>query len=117
VLLIIFMVITPLTPRGLDALLPQARDEHPSRESTTTIVIQVSQRNAGPVLRINGEPVELDTLSARITQIFAARAEKVVFVTGDADLDFAEVAAVIDIAHASGIDKVGLMTAPLAKPL
>jgi biopolymer transport protein ExbD len=50
-------------------------------------------------------------MGARLTEIFKTRAERVVFVKGDPDLEFQVVARAIDIAHGAGIDKVGLITA------
>jgi biopolymer transport protein TolR len=117
VLLIIFMVITPLTPKGLDALVPQPPP--PNQKQTTTpdrtIVVQVIDRGAGqtPGLKINGEDATWDNLQERLTDIFKTRAEKVMFVKGDNPIPFADVATVIDIAHASGVDKVGLITAKI----
>ncbi len=110
VLLIIFMVITPLTPKGLDALVPQPpppnapKNQAPDR----TIVVQVLDKGAGqaPGLKINQDDVSWDNLQQRLTDIYKARAEKVMFVKGDTGIPFADVANVIDIAHAAGVDKV-----------
>jgi biopolymer transport protein TolR len=117
VLLIIFMVITPLTPKGLDALVPQPPP--PNAKSTQTpertIVVQVVKGASGqkPNLKINNEDVTWDTLQGRLEDIFKQRAEKVVFIKADDDLPFADVAQVIDISHSSGVDKVGLITAKI----
>ena len=109
VLLIIFMVITPLTPHGLDALVPQPPP--PGRQAEPndrTVVIVV---NADRSLQINNESTDLKRLGSRLEDIFKTRNERVVFVKGDGAIDFGVVAEVIDIAKGSGIDKVGLMTA------
>ncbi len=109
VLLIIFMVITPLTPKGLEALVPQPNpNAQPSAADTRTVVISV---NAGPSYMINQESTSEANLGTRLEEIFKTRAERVVFVKGDPSLEFQFVARVIDIAHGAGIDKVGLMTA------
>ena len=117
VLLIIFMVITPLTPKGLDALVPQPPPPNaPKNQSNDrTIVVQVIDRGPGqePGLKINQDDVTWDTLQSRLTDIFKTRAEKVMFVKGDDNIPFADVANVIDIGHASGVDKVGLITAKI----
>jgi biopolymer transport protein ExbD len=112
VLLIIFMVITPLTPKGLDALVPQP-PKNPQQQTNPddrTIVVQVLKNN---VIKINQDDVPLDKLQGRLEDIFKTRAEKVAFVKGDEDLTFAEVATVIDKVHAAGVDKVGLITAKI----
>jgi biopolymer transport protein TolR len=118
VLLIIFMVITPLTPKGLDALVPQPpppNQKQPPPQADRTIVVQLIDRGAGqtPALKINQEDTTWDNLQGRLTDIFKTRAEKVMFVKGDDNVPFADVANVIDIAHASGVDKVGLITAKI----
>lgn len=114
VLLIIFMVITPLTPKGLDALVPQPpKDQKQQVQSTDrTIVVQVLKSGGSqPALKINQEDVTWDRLQSRLEEIYKTRAEKVMFVKGDTDLPFADIAQVIDVAHAAGVDKVGLITA------
>ena len=110
VLLIIFMVITPLTPKGLDALVPQP-PKNPQQQTTPderTIVVQILRNRA---LKINQEDITLDRLQGRLEDIYKTRAEKVAFVKGDENLTFADVATVIDKVHAAGVDKVGLITA------
>ncbi len=110
VLLIIFMVITPLTPYGLDALAPQPPKKNqppPPENDDRTVVIQIDARGN---FKLNQEDVQKDLLAGRLTQIFATRAERVVFVKGDPDLDFQTVAFAIDVAKGVGIDKIGLMT-------
>jgi biopolymer transport protein TolR len=116
VLLIVFMVITPLTPKGLDALVPQPPKD-PTKQpppSDRTIVVQVLKGNGDkPALKINQDDVTWDNLEGRLNDIFKTRAEKVMFVKADPDLTFNDVAQVIDIAHAAGVDKVGLITAKI----
>ena len=116
VLLIIFMVITPLTPKGLDALVPQPpKDKQKQPESNErTIVVQLL-KGAGDkaTLKINQDDVTWDNLEGRLNDIFKTRAEKVMFVKADPDLTFNDVAQVIDIAHSAGVDKVGLITAKI----
>ena len=117
VLLIIFMVITPLTPKGLDALVPQPPkpNQPPPPPNDRTIVVQViHQANGGrPTLKINQDDVTWDNVGDRLTEIFKTRAEKIMFVKGDDDITFDNVAQVIDIAHSSGVDKIGLITAKI----
>jgi biopolymer transport protein TolR len=104
VLLIIFMVITPLTPHGLEALAPQPpkKDQpppDPNQDRTVVIVIDKDKS-----MKINQDPIAENLLGDRLTEIFKTRAERVVFVKADPDLDFATVARAIDVA------KIGLMT-------
>jgi len=110
VLLIIFMVITPLTPKGLEALIPQPAppDQQPTAADQRTVVISINRDES---MLINAEPTNEEQLGSRLEEIFKSRAERVVFVKGDPELEFQIVARVIDIAKGAGIDKVGLMTA------
>src|SRR5262249_26962539 len=110
VLLIIFMVITPLTPHGLEALAPQPPKKDtpppdPNQDRTVVIVIEKDKS-----MKINQDPTDETAMGPRLTEIFKTRAERVVFVKADPDLDFATVARAIDIAKGAGIDKIGLMT-------
>jgi len=109
VLLIIFMVITPLTPHGLDALAPQPPDKNKpqNQDDTRTVVIQIDKNRH---FMLNQEPIDESKLQDRLVEIFKTRAERVVFVKGDPDLEYRDVAKAIDIAKGAQIDKIGLMT-------
>jgi biopolymer transport protein ExbD len=113
VLIIIFMVITPTTPKGMDALVPQPTPPNQKQDEALlakTIVVQVTA--SGKVM-INQDQTTWDDLGPRLDDIFKTRAEKVAFVKGDDAVEFAQVARAIDIMRGSGIDKVGLITAKL----
>lgn len=110
VLLIIFMVITPLTPHGLEALVPQppppnAPPPNPNQDRTVVIII-----NKDHSMMLNNETTDANRLGPRLEEVFKTRAERVVFVKADPDLEFQAVAQAIDIAKGAGIDKIGLMT-------
>jgi len=109
VLLIIFMVITPLVPKGLDALVPQPNPnkEQKQPEDVRTVVVSIDAQRR---LKINQDDVTIDQLGNRLVDIFKTRAERVIFVKGDPELTFSDVATVIDVAKGAGIDKVGLIT-------
>jgi len=113
VLLIIFMVIVPVTPKGLDALVPQPPKDPTKNPPPTdrTIVVQVIYRPGGaPAYKINETDYAKAELLPRLTEIYANRAERVMFVRGDDDVNFAYVAEVIDIGKAANVDHIGLMT-------
>jgi biopolymer transport protein ExbD len=120
VLLIIFMVIVPVTPKGLEALVPQPpKDRNQPQDLQRTIVVQVlHEAGKAPSYKINdtvinngvGGPAAQKELLARLTEIYANRAERVMFVKGDDDVDFRNVAEVIDIGRSANVDHVGLMT-------
>jgi biopolymer transport protein TolR len=112
VLIIIFMVITPLTPKGMDTLVPQPSPNQQQNQEleNKTVVVQVEKNGK---LKINNEDATWDGLGPRIEQIFKDRAEKVAFIKGDNDVLFMDVARAIDIMRGAGIDRVGLITAKL----
>jgi len=108
VLLIIFMAISPVSPHGLDALAPQPPPPNQKQDPNdrTVVIVIDAQGN----VKINQDDTAWDKLGDRLVDIFKTRADKVVFVKGDKDLEFQKVADAIDIAHGANIDKVGLMT-------
>ena len=113
VLIIIFMVITPTTPQGLDALVPQPTPPNQQENKELldkTIVVQVT---ADGKVMINQDQISWDDLGPRLEDIFKQRADKVAFVKGDDNVEFANVARAIDIMRGAGIDNVGLITAKI----
>jgi biopolymer transport protein TolR len=115
VLLIIFMVITPLTPKGLDALVPQPSKDKSQPDQDVinrTIVVSVDTRGQ---LQINQAPISLADLGPRLEDIFKTRNDRIMFVKGEPDTSFSDVAAVIDVAKGAGIDKIGLITKAIAE--
>jgi len=117
VLLIIFMVIVPVVPKGLDALVPQPpkNPQQQQEPDSRTIVVSVLHTNgAAAAYKINQDDVAKGDLMARLTQIYSNRAERIMFIKGDDDVNFAQVADVIDIGHAAGVDHVGLITPKIA---
>jgi biopolymer transport protein TolR len=110
VLLIIFMVITPLTPHGLDTLVPQPPPPNqppPPPNQDPNVVIEIAKDQS---LQINGTAIAEKDLQTRLEEIFKTRATKILFVKGDPDVDYRYVAQAIDDAKGAGLDKVGIMT-------
>jgi biopolymer transport protein ExbD len=116
VLLIIFMVIVPVTPHGLDAKVPQPpKTPQQEKPNDLTIVVQVNGgANGIPTYKINQDDVAKNQLRTRLDAIFSIRAEKVMFVQGDPNLNFSSVAEVIDIGQAIGVNNIGLITPKIA---
>jgi biopolymer transport protein TolR len=111
VLIIIFMVITPIMPQGLEARLPQPSSKtEKDTDPSEPIVVQVTSANK---VLINQESVSWNDLGSRLEDIFKRRAEKVAFVKGDDAVEFVQVARAVDIMRGAGIDNVGLITANL----
>ena len=112
VLLIIFMVIVPVTPKGLDAMVPQPpKTPQQENKSDRTIVVQILYRAGNyPTYKINETDVAKADLLPKLTDIYANRAERIMFVKGDDKIDFRYVAEVIDIGRSASVDHIGLMT-------
>lgn len=111
VLLVIFMTITPLTPKGLDAAVPQppppGTPPPPPDALNKTIVISIDKTGT---IKINQDVIELRYLGDQLQDIFKTRNERTAFVNADPDLLYKDVVELIDVAKGAGVDKVGLMT-------
>jgi biopolymer transport protein TolR len=117
VLLIIFMVIVPVTPKGLDALVPQPpKNKQQDTPNDRTIVVQVTSRPGGgePGYKINETDISKAGLEPKLSEIFATRQEKVMFVKGDGDLDFGKIAEVIGMGHTADVTDIGIITPRVA---
>jgi len=111
VLIIIFMVITPLIPKGLDAQIPQppppgAPPPDPDILNRTVVVSIDRDRT----ISINQKVVQKQRLFDELVEIFKTRNERTMFVQGDTELFFNDVVDIIDIARGAGVDKIGLIT-------
>jgi biopolymer transport protein ExbD len=112
VLLVIFMTITPLTPKGLGADVPQPPPPGSEAQPDDRTII-ISMDSAGTI-KINQQVYLKPELGPALLEIFRTRNERVAFINANPDLLYNEVVEVIDIAKGSGVDKIGLMTAELA---
>lgn len=114
VLIVIFMTITPLTPKGLDAAVPQppppGTPPPPPDALNKTIIVSV---DASGVIKINSQVTEKSQLGPGLQNIFATRNERTMFINASPDLLYDEVVQIIDIAKGAGVDKIGLMTEQL----
>ena len=104
VLIIIFMVVLPSVPQGLDALVPQTSKTNNPRDAF--IVITVC---ADGTYRLNQEAMDLPALRLRLSSLFTPGAQQVIFVRGEKGIEFGRVAQLIDMARGIGLDRVGLM--------
>jgi len=119
VLLIIFMVIVPVTPKGVGAQIPQPPKHNSPVDPPDTVVVVSVLRTGGTQVayKINQDDVSRDDLLARLSAIYQNRAERTMFVKGDEDVNFAQVADVIDIGHSAGVEQVGLITPKISAGL
>ena len=110
VLLIIFMVIVPIAPRGLEAQVPTQPKDLKQNPDSAVVVQVVSGPGGLPTYKINQDDVAINDLGNRLNAIFSVRGEKVMFIKGDGNLDFSAVARVLDIARVAGAGHIGLIT-------
>lgn len=108
VLLVIFMII-PHHQTGLDAMLPQPASEVAAPDPGTVIVVQVLSDGS---LKINDEAVSWDRLAPRLEEIYKERARRIAFIRGEAPVEFAAVARVVDVMRQLDLS-VGLLTPKL----
>jgi biopolymer transport protein ExbD len=110
VLLITFMVIVPVPSKGLGTQVPQPSGDQ-SHDTGTEVVVQILKGQSGQVsYRINQDDLPLTELELRLRAILSVRANRSMFIRGDAGLDFSTVAQVLDIAKGAGADNIGLLT-------
>jgi biopolymer transport protein TolR len=104
VLLIIFMVVTPVATRGIDAALPQRGGEANAPEP---LVLEVSDTT----LTLNHAPVgSLGDLGERLRSIFEARADRTLFVRGDGEATYGRIVDALDVARGAGVERIGIMS-------
>jgi biopolymer transport protein ExbD len=119
VLLIIFMIVTPLAEKGLDVALPQPNlsEIPPPRPSVPLVMTLEDQAGVGAVIRLNQQPVSgLDDLAAQLRDIFQARADKTMFVKADGTVPYRRVVEAMDVARGAGAERLGLISDATQRP-
>ncbi len=110
VLLIIFMVITPVKQMDLDVKVPQQNESdpsHPSAPDPSVIVVSVGE---SAQIAINQDPTDITALGPKLQEIYSARANKNMFISASPKLPYGDVVRVIDIAKGAGVGDIGLIT-------
>jgi biopolymer transport protein TolR len=115
VLLIIFMVIVPVTPKGLGALIPQPPAKADVSPSSTIVVSVVANAKGELRYLINRDLTAKATIEPKLAEIFATRQEKTMFVKADESIEFSRVAELIDMGHQAQVDNIGLIKADAAR--
>ena len=113
VLLIIFMVVTPVAQKGLDIALPQAspqqQEEQP--QATNQVVLTIEPSPAGPVMSVNKAAVAgFGELETRLRDIFQTRSDKTMFVRADGEITYGRVVKAMDIARGAGVERIGIIS-------
>jgi biopolymer transport protein TolR len=118
VLLIIFMILVPMHPEGLKALVPQPAPhttDVPPPPNTVVLQVHSGLNGTPPTYDINQQPVARRDIAAHLAAIFMNRSEKVMFVKGDAALQFDSIAEVIGFAHQAQVFDIGILTPKIEK--
>ena len=108
VLLIIFMVATPMLIKDLDLTVPEKAETTIATPTTANQVV-VSVTKEGQV-QINREPIAESQLTEKIHDLMAARSQKLVFFDIDDDANYGDVMHVMDLCRGAGVKTLGIMT-------
>jgi biopolymer transport protein ExbD len=106
VLLIIFMVITPLVQKGVDVKLPETQADTSGAQPSGLVVLTVQKNDT---VLINKDPVQVRMLQEELRRIYSARQDKTIFIRAEAALPFSKIMEVMDIAKGAGVDVLGLI--------
>ena len=109
VLLIIFMVITPMLQKGVDVKLPSAANTKERKDEPKTIVVAVKQDST---TYLNGIKIENQAdLVAQIKERLEELADtnKVVYLKGDENLSYSEVMKIMDYCREAGVEEIALI--------
>lgn len=112
VLLIIFMVVTPLAQKGLDIALPQPNPNRAQQADTTgTIVLGLELSPTGPIYTVNKNALgSLEELDNRLKDIFQTRSDKTLFVRATGDVPYGRVVQAMDVAKGAGVERIGIIS-------
>jgi biopolymer transport protein ExbD len=107
VLLIIFMVITPMLQKGVDVKLPPAAyaADHPDTEDTVTLAVRIDR-----TLYLDMLPVPESELVQKVRDKFDVRTEKIIFLKADENLDYGDVWRVMELVREGGVEEIALIT-------
>jgi len=108
VLLIIFMIVTPLIASGFKAVMPQGTNLTPDGEDDGEVVLGIDE--AGRYF-LNGAPIPSETLEDQLKSIYAARTtDKILYFRADQNLKFAKIQEAVEIARKSGVRVLAAVT-------
>jgi biopolymer transport protein TolR len=110
VLLIIFMVITPVRQMDLDVKVPQTSNDNPGVPRVADPNVIVVSMGESAQLAINQDPTTINDLGKKLQDIYSKRSNKNMFVSASAKLPYGDVVKIIDIAKGAGVGDIGLLT-------
>jgi biopolymer transport protein TolR len=107
VLLVIFMVTTPMMQSGMAVNLPQAETDTAPADPGLKLTV-----TADKFIHIDGSVININLLENRLRSYYEGKAKKIVYLNADESLPYGYVVAIMDIAKKCGVETVGLGTAP-----
>jgi biopolymer transport protein ExbD/biopolymer transport protein TolR len=109
VLLIIFMVVTPMLQKGASVDLAETKNPVPMADADKEDAVLVAVTRDGKIF-LGSEKIELDALTGRVKTALEKKSDKKVFVKSDARVKYGHVVDVVDNVRSAGVDQVGLLT-------
>jgi len=107
VLLIIFMVITPVAQKGIDIKLPESGgDSAPPGQPNTQIVLTIEKDLS---MKLNNTLIQKDLLETELRNLFQTRSEKNLFIRADENVNYSEVLHVLDVARGAGVEVLAVI--------
>ncbi len=112
VLLIIFMIVTPLIAAGFKATLPKGKNLDPRPEGDNEVVLGIDQ---GGRYFLNMRPIAAGALEDQLRSVFAARTEdKILYFKADNQLKYGQVQEAVETARRAGVRVMAAITEPKA---
>jgi biopolymer transport protein TolR len=105
VLIIIFMVITPMVQKGIDVKLPETTSD--AAATPQGLIVLTLKKNLS--VMINQEQISLEMLPSRLRVLYSTRQDKTIFIRADAKVPYASVVDLIDIAKGAGVEITGII--------
>ena len=113
VLLIIFMIVTPLIAAGFRATMPRGKNLDPRPEGDNEVILGIDDNGR---YFLNGRALPEGTLEDQLRSIFAARTEdKILYFKADNQLKFGKIQEAVETARRSGVRVMAAITEPTAK--
>jgi biopolymer transport protein ExbD/biopolymer transport protein TolR len=115
VLLIIFMVVTPMAQKGLDIALPQpdpSASQADTQQNSNQVVMTLEEApGGGAVISVNKNPVSnMEDLATKLRDIFQTKSDKTMFVKAGGKIPYGKVVEAMDIARGSGVERIGIIS-------
>jgi biopolymer transport protein TolR len=108
VLLIIFMVTAPMIQRGIDVNLPVSTRSNQIASERVFVSVPAAYRQSR-IVYLDAEPIHVEVLQERVKQRMEKRADKEVYLRGDAGLLYQDLVNVFDLLKGAGVEKIGLV--------